>query len=104
MQEPKELTIETLTVVKRDGRNVKFDATKIERAIVRAAKSVDTELTEADHQDIEDVMVAVLDEISSRFKDDVKIYEIQSIVEHELMERQQLEWAQATLITGPKRI
>ncbi|KRK98776.1 nrdD protein [Secundilactobacillus odoratitofui DSM 19909 = JCM 15043] len=95
MQEPKELTIETLTVVKRDGRNVKFDATKIERAIVRAAKSVDTELTEADHQDIEDVMVAVLDEISSRFKDDVKIYEIQSIVEHELMERQQLEWAQA---------
>lgn len=95
MQEPKELTIETLTVVKRDGRNVKFDATKIERAIVRAAKSVDTELTEADHQDIEDVMMAVLDEISSRFKDDVKIYEIQSIVEHELMERQQLEWAQA---------
>lgn len=95
MQEAKALTIETLTVLKRDGRAVKFDSTKIKRAIKRAALSVDDELTDDDNQAIDDVMDAVLTEISSRFKDDVKIYEIQSIVEHELMERKQLQWAQA---------
>ncbi|HBF75179.1 MAG TPA: anaerobic ribonucleoside-triphosphate reductase, partial [Lactobacillus sp.] len=95
MQEPKELTIETLTVLKRDGRAVKFDTKKIERAIKRAAISVESELTDEDQHAIDDVVEAVLTEISSRFKENVKIYEIQSIVEHELMERHQLDWAQA---------
>ncbi|WP_203650495.1 anaerobic ribonucleoside-triphosphate reductase [Secundilactobacillus yichangensis] len=95
MQEPKALTIETLTVLKRDGRSVKFDTKKIERAIKRAAISVDSELTDEDHHAIDDVVEAVLTEISNRFKENVKIYEIQSIVEHELMERQQLDWAKA---------
>ncbi|GAX02114.1 anaerobic ribonucleoside-triphosphate reductase [Secundilactobacillus silagei] len=95
MQEPKELTIETLTVLKRDGRAVKFDTKKIERAIKRAAISVNSELTDEDQHAIDDVVEAVLTEISSRFKENVKIYEIQSIVEHELMERQQLDWAKA---------
>ncbi|GAW98290.1 anaerobic ribonucleoside-triphosphate reductase [Secundilactobacillus mixtipabuli] len=95
MQEPKELTIETLTVLKRDGRSVKFDTKKIERAIKRAAISVDSELTAEDQHAIDDVVDAVLTEISSRFKENVKIYEIQSIVEHELMEHQQLDWAKA---------
>ncbi|MTV82766.1 anaerobic ribonucleoside-triphosphate reductase [Lactobacillus sp. CRM56-3] len=95
MQEAKELTIETLTVLKRDGRAVKFDSSKIKRAIQRAALSVEDALTDKDNQAIDDVMDAVLTEISNRFKDDVKIYEIQSIVEHELMERHQLKWAKA---------
>lgn len=95
MQEPKALTIETLTVVKRDGRAVKFDAAKIKHAIEKAAIDVEGTLTTDDQQAIDTVVEASLNEISSRFKRDVKIYEVQSIVEHELMERQQLDWAQA---------
>lgn len=95
MQEPKTRGIATLSVVKRDGRNVEFDLAKIERAIERAAKSTAAALTPDDQHDIDDVLGAVLTEVTSRFQTNVKIYELQNIVEHELIERQQFDWAKA---------
>ena len=71
-------------VEKRDGRRVAFDVTKIYKAMVRAAQDLGpmTPMLEAKLETITDRVVA---EISSRFAKYVKIYEIQNIVEHELL-------------------
>ncbi|GAB2026126.1 anaerobic ribonucleoside-triphosphate reductase [Lactovum odontotermitis] len=71
-----------IQVVKRDGRSVKFDATKIYDALMKAADEVG--LTSEDA--VSKITDKVVDEIFARFHEDVKIYEIQSIVEQELLE------------------
>ncbi|WP_317636613.1 anaerobic ribonucleoside-triphosphate reductase [Xylocopilactobacillus apicola] len=72
-------------IIKRDGRRVDFDLDKITQAVIRAAKSVNPDLGPLDYQKITEVTEDVEAEILARFKDDVKIYEIQNVVEHTLL-------------------
>lgn len=71
-------------VEKRDGRRVAFDADKIYKALVKASQEVTmmTPLLEAKLEGITNKIVA---EVIARFPAGVKIYEIQNIVEHELL-------------------
>ena len=77
--------ISELKVIKRDGRVVKFDVNKIQSAILKAVKQA------ADDEDIDTdvynlLMVKICNEILDRFTTDIKIYEIQSIVEKILID------------------
>ena len=84
LREEKFETAPAIYVEKRDGRRVAFDVSKIYKAMVRAAQEVGplNPMLEAKLEAITDRIVA---EISSRFAKYVKIYEIQNIVEHELL-------------------
>ena len=84
LREEKFDTAPAIYVEKRDGRRVNFDVSKIYKAMVRAAQDLGpmTPMLEAKLEIITDHVVA---EISSRFAKYVKIYEIQNIVEHELL-------------------
>ncbi len=97
LNEKQKIQSETLkiTIIKRDGRKTAFDLNKIRQAIIKAAKSVQKSLSPIDYQNIENVVDDVEAEIKSRFQKDVKIYEIQNIVEHTLLAHHQYEIAQA---------
>lgn len=84
-----------LKVVKRDGRLVKFNNNKIHKALKNTAKQVYGSLTPLVKQDIENVVFCIDKEIDSRFRENIKIYEIQSIVEHELIEHDDVKLAEA---------
>lgn len=77
--------ISNLKVIKRDGRTVKFDVDKIQSAILKAVKQaagdgyIDTDVYNL-------LMVKICSEILDRFTTDIKIYEIQSIVEKTLID------------------
>ncbi|WP_018658779.1 anaerobic ribonucleoside-triphosphate reductase [Allofustis seminis] len=80
-----------IIVIKRDGRQVDFDTTKIATAIEKAFKAVDRE----NNAKVSQILDNVLHEIARRFTTDIQIYEIQSIVEQELMHAGEQEVAQA---------
>ncbi|HFU4227531.1 TPA: anaerobic ribonucleoside-triphosphate reductase [Streptococcus suis] len=71
-----------LLVLKRDGRTVSFDQDKIFSALRRANQELEHPVSEAD---LKIVLEAVLAEIGRRFEKDVQIYEIQTVVEQELL-------------------
>ena len=83
-----------IKVVKRDGRILPFSADKIEQAVIKAAKNVKDELEPLDYQILNSVATDVVSEVGARFDKDVKIYEIQNIVEHKLLEHHQYDIAQ----------
>jgi len=83
-----------IKVVKRDGRLVDFNDQKIYDALVKAKKHITGELSPLDHEQLGIVVDQVVSEIPRRFKDNVKIYEIQNIVEHMLLENHEYELAQ----------
>jgi anaerobic ribonucleoside-triphosphate reductase len=85
----------TIQVVKRDGRRVAFDNTKVHHALVKAAAGVHGELTPLVSRTIVDIVTAVDREIATRFATDIKIYEIQNIVEHALLESREYDLAEA---------
>ncbi|HHJ7302133.1 TPA: anaerobic ribonucleoside-triphosphate reductase, partial [Streptococcus pyogenes] len=68
----------------RDGRLVNFDSTKIYSALLKASMKVTrmSPLVEAKLEAISDRIIA---EIIERFPTNIKIYEIQNIVEHKLL-------------------
>lgn len=74
----------TIKVIKRDGRLVRFDADKIHKALLKASNQV-VEMSPLVEAKLEEIAERVVREIYSRFSQDVKIYEIQNIVEHELL-------------------
>ena len=74
--------LKNIKVIKRDGRVVKFNKKKIYNAIEKAVKSV---FNENNTVDIKKITKQVSNEISNRFKEDIKIYEIQNIIEHTLL-------------------
>ena len=74
----------TIKVIKRDGRLVRFDADKIYKALLKASNQV-VEMSPLVEAKLEEIAERVVREIYSRFRQDVKIYEIQNIVEHELL-------------------
>ena len=84
-----------INVIKRDGRSVEFDEQKIYDAIVKAKAEIQGHLSALDHNQITTIVGLINDEIRTRFAEDIKIYEIQNIVEHTLLENHEYETAQA---------
>lgn len=76
----------SLVVVKRDGRRTSFSVARIRSAVTKAFLSVHDEITPLQQHSISELVRTVEAEIASRFPDSVKIYEIQSVVEHVLLE------------------
>ena len=70
-----------MKVIKRDGKTVDFDRSKIVKAISKANDAVDTE-DRASQAQIE----AIVDEIARRHKSRLLVEDIQDIVEEKLME------------------
>ena len=76
--------LKNIKVIKRDGRVVDFEATKIYNAISKAYNQVKDDF---DYEpDLIMLTNAIITEIFDRFDTNIKIYEIQSIIEHELIE------------------
>ncbi|MBP2623943.1 anaerobic ribonucleoside-triphosphate reductase [Streptococcus oricebi] len=94
LREEKQLTNPQIYVIKRDGRKVNFDLDKIYKALVKAASSI-SQMSPLVEAKLEMVLEAILTEIASRFAEDIKIYEIQNIVEHELLRANEYAIAQA---------
>lgn len=89
-------------VIKRDGRSVNFDADKIYNALVKASINV-TKMSPVVEAKLEIISDNIIAEIFDRFKDNVKIYEIQNIVEHELLEANEYAIAQEYINYRTKR-
>ncbi|WP_408554535.1 anaerobic ribonucleoside-triphosphate reductase [Streptococcus suis] len=80
-----------LDVLKRDGRTVSFDEQKIFSALSRANQELEHPVSEAG---LQLVLEASLQEIGRRFTGDIQIYEIQTIVEQELLKAHLYELAE----------
>ncbi|HFI0236417.1 TPA: anaerobic ribonucleoside-triphosphate reductase [Streptococcus suis] len=80
-----------LAVLKRDGRTVSFDEQKIFSALSRANQELEYPVSEAG---LQLVLEASLQEIGRRFTGDIQIYEIQTIVEQELLKAHLYELAE----------
>ena len=78
--------LDSMKIIKRDGRLVDFDDQKIYDALVNAKRQISGKLSPVDHQLILTIVEKVDLEIAQRFVDNIKIYEIQNIVEHTLLE------------------
>ncbi|MDN6398613.1 MAG: anaerobic ribonucleoside-triphosphate reductase [Alkalibacterium sp.] len=78
--------IDILTVVKRDGRHVSFDSNKILNALIRAEKQVHSISDSNRMKKLEKIVIDIKNEIYNRFKENIKIYEIQSVVEDILLD------------------
>ncbi|KGR73451.1 anaerobic ribonucleoside-triphosphate reductase [Streptococcus phocae subsp. salmonis] len=92
--ENEKITIPTdIKVIKRDGRLVTFDATKIYQALLKASMAV-TNMSPLLETKLEAISERVIREITERFSKNIKIYEIQNIVEHELLEASEYAIAQ----------
>lgn len=82
-----------LLVVKRDGRSVRFDDKKIYEALMKAEKEVNVGTAIQTENEIKEIMDKINQEILARFTTDIKIYEIQNIVEHILLSEKKVELA-----------
>ncbi|MGQ7395627.1 anaerobic ribonucleoside-triphosphate reductase [Streptococcus sp. ZY1909104] len=71
-----------LAVLKRDGRTVAFEQEKIYSALQRANQELDHPVSDVG---LSVVLAGALQEIARRFTKDVQIYEIQTVVEQELL-------------------
>ena len=91
--EEKITTLPTLFVEKRDGRRVVFDVDKIDKALHKAADKV-MDVTPLVEKRLNALTERIVTEIHSRFPQGVKIYEIQNIVEHELLEAKEYALAE----------
>ncbi len=86
-------TVPALFVEKRDGRRVVFDVDKIDKALHKAADKV-MDVTPLVEKRLNGLLERIVAEIHSRFPQGVKIYEIQNIVEHELLEAKEYALAE----------
>ncbi|QAA23859.1 anaerobic ribonucleoside-triphosphate reductase [Sporolactobacillus terrae] len=93
-KQPFTVNTPAIKVLKRDGRIIDFNAEKITTALLKAAKHVFGDLDPITFQLINDITDDVLAEIGSRFHEDIKIYEIQNIVEQTLLTHHQYDIAQ----------
>ncbi|RSI93924.1 anaerobic ribonucleoside-triphosphate reductase [Streptococcus mitis] len=91
--EEKITILPTLFVEKRDGRRVVFDVDKIDKALHKAAYKV-MDVTPLVEKRLNALTERIVTEIHSRFPKGVKIYEIQNIVEHELLEAKEYALAE----------
>lgn len=87
-------SLSQLKTIKRDGRLVAFDDEKIYAALLKAEKKIHGTLNPLSHRRIEKIVHRVDQEIADRFEKNVKIYEIQNIVEHTLLEQGEYDLAE----------
>ncbi|GCF92891.1 anaerobic ribonucleoside triphosphate reductase [Enterococcus florum] len=87
-------TLKTMRVVKRDGRHTSFDDQKIYDALIKAETKIHGTIDPLTYERIQRIVERVDAEIAQRFTDNVKIYEIQNIVEHTLLENNEYELAE----------
>ncbi|MDQ8516073.1 anaerobic ribonucleoside-triphosphate reductase [Enterococcus faecium] len=92
-----------MKVIKRDGRHVDFDEQKINEALIKAEKKIQGSLSPLTYEKIQMIADLVVQEIKSRFAENVKIYEIQNIVEHILLEKNEYELAEEYINYRTKR-
>ncbi|HGF7285391.1 TPA: anaerobic ribonucleoside-triphosphate reductase [Enterococcus faecium] len=92
-----------MKVIKRDGRHVDFDEQKINEALIKAEKKIHGSLSPLTYEKIQMIADLVVQEIKSRFSENVKIYEIQNIVEHILLEKNEYELAEEYINYRTKR-
>lgn len=86
--------LEKMKVIKRDGRLVEFDDQKIYDALVKAKTQIEGHLSLLDQERLLRIVTKINDEISARFDKNIKIYEVQNIVEHTLLENSEYELAE----------
>ena len=84
-EKAEDVNLSTIKVVKRDGRLVTFDDQKIYDALIKAEQKIHDQVTPLPHQKVQSIVADVNREIAERFTNNVKIYEIQNIVEHTLL-------------------
>lgn len=84
LEKDKVIVQPAIKVIKRDGRLVNFDETKIYSALLKASMKV-TRMSPLVEAKLEAISERVIAEIIERFPTNIKIYEIQNIVEHELL-------------------
>ncbi|OSH20704.1 ribonucleoside-triphosphate reductase [Enterococcus faecalis] len=84
-EKAEDVNLSTIKVVKRDGRLVTFDDQKIYDALIKAEQKIHDQVTPLTHQKVQSIVAYVNREIAERFTNNVKIYEIQNIVEHTLL-------------------
>lgn len=84
-EKAEDVNLSTIKVVKRDGRLVTFDDQKIHDALIKAEQKIHDQVTPLTHQKVQSIVADVNREIAERFTNNVKIYEIQNIVEHTLL-------------------
>jgi ribonucleoside-triphosphate reductase len=84
-----------LLVRKRDGRTLPFDSSRIRAALAKAFVEVHGEVTPLHELSLTDLEARITGELAARFTGEVKIYEIQNVVEHTLLESHEYEVARA---------
>ncbi|EPA2134699.1 anaerobic ribonucleoside-triphosphate reductase [Streptococcus pyogenes] len=84
LEEDKVTVQPDIKVIKRDGRLVNFDSTKIYSALLKASMKV-TRMSPLVEAKLEAIFDRIIAEIIERFPTNIKIYEIQNIVEHKLL-------------------
>jgi ribonucleoside-triphosphate reductase len=84
-----------LRVRKRDGRTLPFTADRIRAAIAKGFVEVHGTLSPLHELTITDLVDRVTGELAARYTGEVRIYEIQNVVEHTLLESHQYEVAKA---------
>ena len=89
-------------VEKRDGRRVQFDVEKIYKALLKATEEV-ASLTPVLEAKLEAIVDRVIAEILERFPKGVKIYEIQNVVEHELLQANEYAIAESYITYRTQR-
>ncbi|WP_236632757.1 anaerobic ribonucleoside-triphosphate reductase [Bifidobacterium xylocopae] len=87
--------VDGILVEKRDGRIVDFDPVNIMNAVEAAFKDVDSEIDPKLKREIRDMALAVQSEIHDRYTNPVKIEDIQTLVEHALVNAHYYEIARA---------
>ncbi|MGY3724804.1 ribonucleoside-triphosphate reductase class III catalytic subunit [Granulicatella balaenopterae] len=92
-----------IVVIKRDGRTVDFDKDKILQALLKGEQTLTDSISTDRIKQLTKIMEKVNQEIYSRFSKDIKIYEIQNIVEHMLIEEQEMELAEEYIQYRAKR-
>ena len=92
-----------IKVMKRDGREVEFKEEKIFEALLKAQRSLIKETDEKSIQELKEIVEVIKKEIAQRFVSNIKIYEIQSIVEHVLIDAHKHELAEAYLVYRTRR-
>lgn len=95
--------LKNMKIIKRDGRLVDFDDQKIFDALVKAEQNVHGALNPLAYERIQEIVERVDQEIAQRFQTDVKIYEVQNIVEHSLLEKNEYELAEEYIHYRTKR-
>ena len=84
------------------GRRVAFDADKIYKALVKASQEVTT-MTPLLEAKLEGITNKIVAEVIERFPAGVKIYEIQNIVEHELLQANEYAIAESYITYRTQR-